>query len=59
MDYVKNRMTKLYLQLLKNYQTQRNIYFLYKLNRPMLGNQHTMVLSLLENLCSHEETVVR
>lgn len=27
--------------------------------RPMLGNQHTIVLPYLENLCSHEETVIR
>lgn len=25
----------------------------------MLGNQHTIVLPYLENLCSHEETVIR
>lgn len=26
---------------------------------PMLGNQHTLVLPYLENLCAHDETVVR
>lgn len=25
----------------------------------MLGNQHTLVLPYLENLCAHDETVVR
>lgn len=25
----------------------------------MLGNQHTLVLPFLENLCAHDETVVR
>lgn len=25
----------------------------------MLGNQHTIVLPFLENLCAHDETVVR
>ena len=26
---------------------------------PILGNQHTIVLPYLENLCSHDETVIR
>ena len=26
---------------------------------PALGNQHTIVLPILENLCGHDETVVR
>jgi hypothetical protein len=25
----------------------------------MLGNQHTLILPYLENLCAHDETVVR
>ncbi len=27
--------------------------------RPLLGAQHTLVLPYLENLCTHDETVVR
>ena len=27
--------------------------------RPILGTQHTNVLLYLENLCSHDETVIR
>ena len=29
------------------------------IDRPMLGAQHTLVLPQLENLCCHDETVVR